>query len=321
MSTPPASLLPTAQVGSTALRVPVIGLGTAPIGRMWTDVPETQAVATVQYALEQGVTFFDTAPYYDATLVETRVGLALQGIPRHSYTLATKVGRLITPDRADLMDFTRDGVRRSLEGSLTRLKVDHVDILHIHDPDAATYQTAMAEAYPFLADLRREAVIKAVGVGVNYWEPLLDFARDGQFDCFLLAGRYTLLEQGALAALNQFHAQGISIFGAGVYNTGILAKGSKSGAWYQYRAAPAPIVEKVARLEALCQRHDVPLNAAAVQFVKAHPAVTSLVIGAESPAQLGQSIEAIRAPIPAAFWAELRAAGLIDAAAPVPAAE
>lgn len=319
MTTSPIHSLPTAHVGHTTLHVPVIGLGTAPIGRMWSDVSEAQAIETVHYALDHGVTFFDTAPYYDSTLVETRLGLALQGIPRERYVVATKVGRLIHPDGSDVMDFTRDGVRRSLEGSLTRLKVDQVDVLHIHDPDTATYRTAIEEAYPFLADLRREGLIKAVGVGVNYWEPLLDFARDGQFDCFLLAGRYTLLEQGALNALNQFHTQGISIFGAGVYNTGILARGAKAaGVWYQYRAAPPHIIDKVGRIEAICEQYSVPLNAAAVQFVKAHPAVTSLVIGAESPAQLAQSIEALRVPIPAAFWADLRTAGLIEAAAPVP---
>lgn len=311
-------MLSTARVGQSSLYVPVIGLGTAPLGTFWSDVSETQAVETIHFALENGVTFLDTAPYYSATLVEQRVGLALAGIPRDRYVLATKVGRLMMPDGQDVMDFSRDGVLKSIEGSLQRLKVDRVDILHIHDPDRDTYKIALEEAYPLLADLRRQGVIKAVGVGVNFWEPLVDFARDAEFDCFLLAGRYTLLEQGALAALNLFHDRGISIFGAGVYNTGILAQGAKSGVWYQYQPAPPEILDKVRRIEAVCARHHIPLNAAAVQFVKAHPAVTSLVIGAESPVQLEESIHALHLPIPPEFWADLRVSSLIDTAAPVP---
>ncbi len=310
--------LSTARVGKSSLHIPVIGLGTAPLGTFWSDVPETQAVETIHFALEHGVTFLDTAPYYSATLVEQRVGLALAGEPRDRYVLATKVGRLMMPDGQDVIDFSRDGVLKSIEGSLQRLQVDHVDILHLHDPDSSTYKTALDEAYPLLADLRRQGVIKAVGVGVNFWELLVDFARDAEFDCFLLAGRYTLLEQDALAALNLFHEKGISIFGAGVYNTGILAKGANSGAWYQYRPAPAEILDKVRRIEAICTRHHVPLNATAIQFVKAHPAVTSLVIGAESPGQLAESIRALQVSIPFEFWSDLRAEGLLDPATPVP---
>jgi D-threo-aldose 1-dehydrogenase len=310
--------LPTARVGKSSLHVPIIGLGTAPLGTFWSDVPETQAIETIHFALEQGVTFLDTAPYYSATMVEQRVGLALAGVPRDVYVLATKVGRIMTPDGKDVMDFSYDGVLKSIESSLQRLQVDRVDILHIHDPDSSTYKTALDEAYPLLADLRSQGVIQAVGVGANFWELLVDFARDAEFDCFLLAGRYTLLEQGALAALNLFHEKGISIFGAGVYNTGILAKGANSDAWYQYRPAPAEILDKVRRIEAICTRHHVPLNAAAIQFVKAHPAVTSLVIGAESPGQLAESIRALQISIPIEFWLDLRTEGLIELATPVP---
>jgi D-threo-aldose 1-dehydrogenase len=310
--------LPTARVGKTALHIPIMGLGTAPLGNFWSDVPEAQAVETIHFALEQGVTFLDTAPYYSETMVERRVGLALAGVPRDSYVLATKVGRLMMPNGQDGIDFSRDGVLKSIQGSLQRLQVDRIDILHVHDPDSSRYKTALDEAYPLLADLRRQGVIKAVGVGVNFWELLVDFARDAEFDCFLLAGRYTLLEQGALAALNLFQEKGISIFGAGVYNTGILAKGANSGAWYQYRPAPSEILDKVRRIEAICSQHNVPLNAAAIQFVKAHPAVTSLVIGAESSGQLAESIHALQVTIPFEFWSDLRAEGLIDPTTPVP---
>ena len=312
--------LPTSRIGQTDLHVPVIGLGTAPLGQFWSDISEQQAVETVHYALEHGVAFIDTAPWYDAHLVEQRLGVALAGVPRESYVLATKVGRLFKPDKQPTLDFSRDGVQRSIDGSLRRLGVDQVDILHIHAPEGPEqYRQAIDEAYPLLDDLRRQGVIKAVGVGENFWEPLVDFARDAQFDCFLLAGRYTLLEQDALAAMNQFHAQKISVFGAGVYNTGILAQGTKNAAvWYQYRQAPADMLDKTRRIEAICERHDVPLRAAAVQFVKAHPAVAALVIGAESAQQLAGSIEALQTPIPAAFWSDLRETGIIAADAPTP---
>ncbi|MBZ0303506.1 MAG: aldo/keto reductase [Anaerolineae bacterium] len=314
------STLPTARVGYTALRVPVIGLGTAPLGYAWSDVSESQAIETVHYALDHGVTFLDTAPWYDACLIEERLGRALAGVPRDSYVLATKVGRLFTPDKHPVLDFSRAGVQRSIEGSLERLQVDQVDILHIHAPETPEqYRQAVEEAYPLLADMRRQGMIRAVGVGENHWQPLVEFARDGHFDCFLLAGRYTLLEQGALHALDEFYGQAISVFGAGVYNTGILAHGTaKDVVWYQYKQATSEIITRTRRIEMACERHGVPLRAAAVQFVKAHPAITALVIGAESAQQLEESIEALHTPIPDAFWYELRSAGLVDGHAPLP---
>ena len=306
-----------AQVGKTALQVPILGLGTAPLGNYWSDVSEQQAVDAIHYALENGAAFIDTAPWY-GQLVAERLGIALAGVPRNSYVLASKIGLIQKPDGQPIEDFTRDGVLRSIEWSIERLKVDRFDILHIHAPSKDHYRTALEQGYPALAEMRDQGVIKAIGVGENYWEPLIEFARDAHFDCFLLAGRYTLLEQGALNALNQFQAQNISIFGAGVYNTGILAKGAVDGVWYQYAAAPPEIIDKVRRLEALCQKHNVPLNAAAVQFVKAHPAITSLVIGAESKEQIASTIAALNTAIPAEFWVDLRASGLIDANAPMP---
>lgn len=312
--------LPQSNVGRTALRVPVMGLGTAPLGLWFADLTQAQAVETVHHALASGITFFDTAPLYDSYLVERRLGVALAGVPRDSYVLATKVGFVIDPDDLTnpIMDFSREAIERSIEGSLERLKIDRIDILHLHDPHQEHYPQILDEAFPLLANLRRQGIISAVGAGMNTWEILLDFIRDLTFDCFLLAGRYTLLEQGALDALNQIHAAGVSVFAAGVYNTGILAKGSVEGAWYQYQSAPPEIMDRVRRIESICARHHVPLNAAALQFVKAHPAVTSLVIGMESPEQIDTNLRALNTPIPRAFWDDLRAAGLIDAAAPVP---
>jgi D-threo-aldose 1-dehydrogenase len=307
--------LPLARVGHTDLPVPLIGLGTASIGLLYSDVSTTQAIDTIRFALQNGVTFLDTAPYYSQTLVEQRIGQALAGIPRDSYVLATKVGR---PDGTDEMDFSADGVKRSIEGSLRRLHTDRIDILHIHDPNRETYRAALNEAYPILADLRARGAIRAVGVGMNYPEILDDFMRDAEFDCFLLAGRYTLLEQGALGLLNRCGERGISIFAAGVYNSGILAKGAISGAWYQYAEAPPEIKAKVRRLESVCERYEVPLHSAAFQFVKAHPAVASLIIGAESTQQLAQTLEGSGVSIPHEFWASLRAEGLLDPQAPLP---
>lgn len=314
--------LPHAQVGQTDLKVPLVGLGTAPLGYMWSDVSEAQAVETVHYALDHGVTFIDTAPWYDAYLVEERVGRALAGVPRDSYVLATKVGRLFTENKRPILDFSRGAVQQSIEGSLERLHVDYFDILHIHAPESPQqYRQAVDEAYPLLNHMREQGLIKAVGVGENYWEPLRHFMIDGRFDCFLLAGRYTLLEQGALAALNDFHARGISIFAAGIYNSGILAQGTaRDVLWYQYAQAPMELIARTRQLELVCEKYKVPLRAAAVQFVNAHPAVTSLVIGAESATQLQESLDALDTPIPAAFWQALRDEELIDPKAPVPVA-
>lgn len=315
-SIPSTLRLPVRQVGRTDLAVSALGFGSASIGNLYSDVSLDQAVETVHAALAQGITLIDTAPQYGILLVEERLGVALAGVPRDQYVLSTKVGR---PTGTEEMDFSADAVKRSIDGSLKRLKVDRVDILHLHDPNTPEQcRQAIEEAYPVLADLRRQGVIKAVGVGVNQWEPLIDFARDADFDCFVLAGRYTLLEQGALNALNAFQRRGISIFAAGVYNTGILARGPKEGVWYQYRAAPQHIIDRVRALQAVCEEFGVELPAAAVQFVRAHPANTALIIGSESPAQLAQTLAWWQVPIPRAFWEALRARNLIDPAAPIP---
>jgi D-threo-aldose 1-dehydrogenase len=304
-------LQPDNRVGQTDLHIAGIGLGTASIGTLYSTVSEAQAVETVQFALAHGVNYFDTAPFYSERLCETRLGLALTGVSRDSYVLSTKVGR---PDGTNDIDFSADAVKRSIEGSLRRLCTDRVDILLIHDPSLETYRAAMNEAYPVLADLHRQGVIKAVGVGMNYWELLTDFARDGDFDCFILAGRYTLLEQSALNALNQFAAKGISVLAAGVYNSGVLTNGT----WYQYAPPPPAIVQRVNQLRAICDKFAVALPVAALRFVSAHPAVTSLILGCESADQLAQNMARLSTPVPPEFWQALVAEGLLDPAAPVP---
>lgn len=241
--------------------------------------------------------------------------------------LATKVGHLVTPTGAVTLDYTRAGVLRSIEASLARLQLERLDIVHIHEPITITAKTrqafrraALEEVFPVLAELRDAGVIGAVGAGLNEWELLADFARQADFDCFLLAGRYTLLEQGAL---DQFlplcQAKNISVLLGGVYNSGILATGARPGAQYNYADAPPEIMARVKRIEAICRSHGVPLNVAALQFPAAHPAVTSLIIGAVSAAEVAANLQSLAWPVPAALWRDLQAAGLLHQAAPTPA--
>ena len=274
----------------------------------------------MQHCLAQGVTFFDTAGGYGSGLSEQRLGRALAGIPRQRFQIATKIGVLINPDGSTERSYRRDAVKRSINDSLHRLGLDFVEIAHIHDADSdENFRMALDEAYPVLADLKAQGVIRAIGAGMNQWQREAEFARNADFDCFLLAGRYTLLEQEPIHEyLPLCLAKGISVFLGGVFNTGILATGSIPGAWYGYRPAPPEILEKTRRIEASCTRHGVALKAAALQFPLAHPAIRSLVVGMIAPDEVDQNLAALHAPIPAGFWADLRSAELIDPAAPVP---
>ena len=251
---------------------------------------------------------------------------------RDSFVLATKVGRLLVPDPArdqdvwsddlppvgPVFDYSYDGTLRSLEESLGRLGLDRVDILHIHDPDNH-YDEAMKGSYRALVRMRDEEVIRAVGVGMNQAKMLARFAREGDFDCFLCAGRYTLVDHTALKRLLPLcEDRGISLIVGGPYNSGILAQGAVEGAKFDYRKAPPQIVEKVRRVEAVCGRHGTPLKAAALQFPLAHPAVAAVIPGARSPEEVDENVKMFEVGIPADFWAELREEGLIPDAAPTP---
>jgi D-threo-aldose 1-dehydrogenase len=304
-------------IGRTSLQVSMLGLGTAGIGNLFRHVSDAEAEGTIHYALEQGVTLIDTAPLYGIGGSERHLGAVLAGIPRERFVLSTKIGRIVTSSDQWVFDFSRDAVRRSLDASLERLKLDYVDILHIHDPDDH-YQQALDEAFPALADLRSQGVIKAIGAGMNQWEMLYKFAENADFDCFLLAGRYTLLEQKSMKFLELCQKKQIGVLAGGIYNSGVLATGAVAGAKFQYQDAPPEILAKVRRLQAMCDRHNVPLNAAALQFVAAHPAYSSLIVGAETPTQYAETIKASQVPIPAAFWADLRTEKLIEDSAPVP---
>ncbi|MCW5850193.1 MAG: aldo/keto reductase [Anaerolineae bacterium] len=306
--------------GRTGLRVTRLGLGTAPLGNLYETLPEAQAIATVEHALAAGINFLDTAPLYGAGQSERRLGQALAGVPRDSFVLSTKVGRLVQPDGQVIFNWTRDGIRRSLDESLTRLGLDRVDIVLMHDPDEH-YREALDAAYPTLADLRSQGVIRAVGAGMNQWQMLADFARNADVDGFLLAGRYTLLEQTSLDDfLPLCQQKGISIIIGGVYNSGILATGPIAGAKFQYADASPAILERVGRIQAVCDRQGVPLRIAALRFPEAHPAVTTTLFGAVSPQEVEANLAAYATPIPAALWADLKAEGLLHPDAPTPTA-
>jgi D-threo-aldose 1-dehydrogenase len=319
-------------LGETGLSVTALGLGCASLGGLYGDIPEEQAVEVVHRALSLGVNLFDTAPLYGRGKSERRLGRALQGVPRDRYVLATKVGRLLrhpegssqaSSASADegleaVFDFSYEGVMRSFEESLARLQLDRVDILHIHDPDRH-YEQAMEGAYRALDDLRSQGVIRAVSAGMNQSAMLARFAREGRFDCFLLAGRYSLLEQGPLDELLPLCVEkGIGILAGGTYNSGILATGPREGARYNYREAPPEIRRKAADLAATAERHSVDLKAAASQFVLAHPAVVSIIPGTRRPERVEENLRSLGDPIPGTFWAELKERGLLRPEAPVP---
>lgn len=294
---------------------PRVGLGTAPIGGLFEAVDEDAALDTIERAWERGVRFFDTAPLYGYGVAEHRLGRAVAGRPRDELVLATKVGRLLRagaapdPDQSfwrdapplnPVFDFSYDATLRSLEESLERLGQDRVDVLHIHDPDEHV-EEALTGAYRALDRLRSEGVIEAIGVGANHVQPLVRFAREAAPDCFLLAGRWTLLDRSGAGLLQLCLERGIAVIAGGVYNSGILA----GGATFDYRPAPPEVLDHARRLRATCERHGVPLVAAAIQFPLRHAAITTVLVGPRSPAELDESVDALAVAVPDEVWAEL----------------
>ena len=316
------STLPAAQVGNTGLRVTRLGMGTAVIGNLYATLSDAEAHEAVQRCYEGGVRFFDTSPLYGTGEAERRLGGALRGIPRDEVIIQTKVGRIVRPDRSIYFDFSRDGVMRSIEESLERLGMDRVDILLVHDPDVEDpeedYRMALDQAFPTLVDLRAQGVIGAVGAGMNQWEMEWEFAKQVDVNIFLLAGRYTLLEQTSLDFLDWCTENEVSIVLGGVYNSGILATGPIPGAKYNYEDAPAEIMAKAGRLQAVTQRHGVPLQVAALHFARSHPAIASVVIGSANSAEAEENRAIWDVETPAAMWQELHDSGLIEARAPLP---
>ena len=316
----------TREIGGTGLHVTALGFGGAPVGNDIADGEEDLAIATVQRSYESGTRFFDTAPIYGLGKSERRIGRALAGIPRDQFVICTKVGRLLQtrsgssrPAEPDIVfDWSRDGVMRSLDESLGRLGMDRVDIALLHGPDDY-YDVAIGEAYPVLAELRSQGVVTAIGAGMNEWEMSARFAREADFDCILLAGRYTLLDQSALAEFMPLcEEKGVSVILGGPYNSGILASDLSTKAMYQYVKAPSEILGRARRIGSVCDRYEVPLNAAALQFGLAHPAVASTIPGARSPAEVEDNARAVSHPVPDALWEDLKDEGLLDQIAPVP---
>ncbi len=315
-----------------SLDVTSLGLGSAPLGGLFSPVSDGDAEATIARAWSLGVRFFDTAPLYGFGLAERRVGAFLRQQPRESYVISTKVGRLLrapdgaaaedehykgTPRERPLFDFSYDGVMCSVEESLGRLGLDRVDVLLVHDPDDH-YDEAVAGAFRALQKLRADGTVKAIGAGMNQSEMPVRFTEAVPVDCFLLAGRYTLLDQGALDALFPLcQAKRIGILLGGIYNSGILAD-PRLGAKFNYQDADAALVGRALALDALSRKHGTELKAAALQFCMAHPAVTVAVMGARNAAEVADNIAMSEMAVPAAFWQELRAQNIVDARAPLP---
>ncbi len=335
--------------GKGALRFTELGFGAAPIGNLYRAVPEAEARAVLDTAWDLGVRNFDTAPLYGLGLSETRLNPFLRGKVRGDYVLATKVGRLMratrageeriaigkffdVPSRVEVYDYSYDGVMRSLDFSLERLGLDRADVLYAHDLDVFTHgsQAAldarlaefMGGGYRALVALRDQGVIRAFGAGLNEWQPCQWLTERGDFDLFLLAGRYTLLEQAALESfLPLAQARGIGIVLGGPYNSGVLAmpaaERAAGRAMYNYDPAPGWVLERVARIEAICVAHGVRMVDAAFQFPLLHPAVVTVIPGGQSVAQVQANAAAAAAVIPRDLWAELAAEGLIRPDAPL----
>ncbi|MFJ2866774.1 aldo/keto reductase [Kitasatospora sp. NPDC087314] len=321
-------------LGRGAVHVTELAFGAAGIGNLFTPVSDAQAEQAVAAAWESGVRYFDTAPHYGLGLSERRLGAALATRPRDEYVLSTKVGRILEPapdaqgdDLANgfavparhrrRWDFTAEGVRRSLENSLERLSLDRIDIAYLHDPDDHAEQ-ALTEAYPELERLRAEGVLGAIGIGMNQAELPARFIRDTDIDVVLLAGRYSLLDQRGLAELLPLAAErGVGVVVGGVFNSGLLAD-PKPGATFDYAAAPTELLDRALRLKDICERHGVPLRAAALRFPFGHPAVASVLVGTRSAAEARDAAAMLERPVPTALWAELKERGLLPADVPTP---
>jgi D-threo-aldose 1-dehydrogenase len=326
-----------------ALALGRIGLGTAPLGNLFTVVGEEDAAQTVRRAHGLGVRYFDTSPHYGNGLSEHRVGDALRGFERADFVLSTKVGRILSPDDeaprdqhgyVDVLpfrprfDYSYDGTLRSIEDSLQRLGLARIDIAFIHDIDTFThgaeaqpqrFREAMEGAYPALARLKAAGAIRAIGLGVNESTVCLDAMRYGDFDGFLLAGRYTLIDQSALSELlPACVARGARIILGGPYNSGILARGAVAGATFDYRPAKPAVLERVSAIADICASFGVPMQAAALQFPLGHPAVATVLPGARSAAEVAANLRFAAHPIPADFWQALRDARLLPPDAPLP---
>lgn len=329
------------RIGKTDLEVTQLGLGGTGLANMYTAIDDASARELIRGASRLGINLFDTAPCYGNGTSEARFGEVLPTLDRNAFVLSSKVGYDLVPlaegetieslfagehRYKTRFDFSYDAAMRSIEGSLARLKVDALDMVAIHDPDetvgadpnadpyaASHFREAMDGAYRALDELRSQGVIKAVGVGMNQWQMLADFAKEGDFDYLLCAGRYTLLQYDAASELMPIcKAKGISVIIGGPYCSGILASGAVEGAYFGYAPASEEMLAHVRRIEALCAQHGISLRAAALHFPLRHPAVASVIPGARSLKELEQNLEALNERVPEAFWSNLADQGLAD---------
>ena len=319
-----------------------IGYGCSGLGNLYEVIPDAVADSTLAEAWRAGYRYFDTSPFYGFGLSELRVGRFLRSVPRKDFILSTKVGRYITPLRGQpheklhwagplelrpVFDYSYDGIMRSIEQSIVRLGFEQIDIFLIHDVDRWThgeafprmFATAMEGAYRALDELRRHGHVKAIGVGLNEADVASDFIRAGDFDCIMLAGRYTLLEQDALQSFLPYCVEkNIGVVIGGPFNSGILATGPKRGAFYNYAPAPEAVLERVRRIEAICKAHGVKLAEAALRFPLSHPAILSVIPGGQKAGEVRRNAAMLSAQIPSAVWRALKTEGLMRADAPTP---
>ena len=339
------------KIGRHDLEVTQMGMGGAALGNLYAVVEEDGAAETIAGAYAAGIRYFDTAPLYGYGRSENRLGSELSRYNRDELVISTKVGYSLVPRTEEEppespfvdvppldkeFDFSRDAVLRSFEESLKRLRTDYIDILFIHDPDegisiqpdfdnpyaVSHFSRAMNQVYPALDELRAKKMVKAIGAAMNQWQMLYDFAAQGDFDCFLLAGRYTLLEQEpALKFLPRCEKKNIRVMIGGPYNSGILATGAVEGAYYNYLPATPEVLDRTLRIQHVCARHNVSLQAAALQFPFGHPNIASVIPGARSSAEIESNVAFFEEEIPDEFWTELKDLSLISAEAPLPISE
>lgn len=326
-------------LGRGGLSVGPHAFGAAVIGNLYREVDDDTVADALTAAWRSGIRYFDTAPHYGLGLSERRLSRALADWPREDVIVSTKVGRLLEPvssgpgDRdldngfdvplhhVRVRDYSRDGVLRSIEASLSRLALDRLDIVYVHDPDDH-YESALDGAISALDELRGEGVIRSYGAGMNQSAMLADFVRNSDVDVVMVAGRYTLLDQSALddllpAAL----ARNVSVVAAGVFNSGILARDRPDPAsHFDYSAAPEALIDKARRIADICESHGASLPQAAAQFALGHAAVPTVCLGARSPEQVERNAALFSTPVPGAVWAELVETGLLRADTPIPAA-
>ncbi|MDG4809653.1 aldo/keto reductase [Micromonospora sp. WMMD1120] len=320
----------TLDAAGPGLRLGPLGFGASQGGNLFRATSDEEFAAAVDTAWAGGVRYFDTAPHYGLGLSERRLGAALRSRPRDEYVVSTKVGRLLVPspetahlrdpegfdvaaDHRRVWDFSRDGVRRSLEASLRRTGLDRIDVVYLHDPDAH-WEQAVREAVPALAQLREQGVVGAIGAGMNQSAMLARFVAETDVDVVMCAGRYTLLEQGALTDLLPIaQARRVGVVIAGVYNSGLLARDvPPTDATYDYRRAPAEVLDQARRIARVCQTYGVTLPQAALAFVRRHPAVASTVVGMRNEAQVTETLRRAAVDVPDQLWAALYDAGLLD---------